>query len=166
MPDAALLLEAARTYRIALGSLADAIVNLLKTGECWAGTPRELLAAVAARKPATQDVLGGWPQTSRGLSGHLTRITPQLRGRGIRIDRPCAGGATILRLTQFKYPPQVRGPGSRAIAERRRHAAIHVSADRDFPADRRWRQEVLGLRVEDVSLDRKTVTFRPHEQRR
>jgi hypothetical protein len=25
---------------------------------------------------------------------------------------------------------------------------------------------VLGLRVEDVSLDRKTVTFRPHEQRR
>jgi hypothetical protein len=90
--DAALLLESARTHRFAPGSLAQAVISFVRACESWQGSAEELLDVLSARKPAI--VVGGWPATVRGLSGHITRVEGQLRASGVHLERVRKGSAT------------------------------------------------------------------------
>lgn len=163
--EAALLLEAARTYRETPSPFARALLRLVGKGR-WEGTTGQLLKALAAARPGgSHSITGGWPDTPRGIAAHLGRLKPFLDDRGIRFEKRAGGGPT--RIVLDRPDPDAPDQGrSSAAADTAGMLPFMYELLATFLLTGGRRSEVLGLRVEDISFDRKTVTFRPNEHRR
>lgn len=85
-------LEAYRVSRedaaeIALESsqVAVALLALLAERTHWTGEAHELLEQLSDYAPRPISQVRGWPQTPRGMSAAVTRLTPALRAKGIEV---------------------------------------------------------------------------------
>jgi len=106
--------------------VATAILELVPNeGEAWSGTATELLHALQPEKPGRS-----WPNSPRGLSGRLTRLTPALRSAGIEVLRSREGrqrtrvltirraSITTVRTVRGLAPaPSHDGSGGRSVDE-------------------------------------------------
>jgi hypothetical protein len=78
--------DAAAATTIEADLVASALSALMDTrNTCWAGTATELLAALAAHVPESQQRGKGWPVQPNLLTGRLRRMAPAMRKIGIMI---------------------------------------------------------------------------------
>jgi hypothetical protein len=67
--------------------LAAPLLSLLKHQGSWQGPARDLLTKLEERVDDQVKHAKGWPRNPRALSGHLTRIAPNLRKMGWILER-------------------------------------------------------------------------------
>lgn len=78
--------------------VAAAVVRMIEARGQWSGTARDLLEVLTP-----QPLPRGWPASPRGLSGHLRRVVPALRGVGIEVIIPQTrtSGGRIIRIEKL-----------------------------------------------------------------
>jgi hypothetical protein len=83
-------------------------------GGRWAGRLKDLLEALEGRVKDEYRKQKGWPRTSRGLRGALTRLAPTFRGVGIAytFTRELRTNLATIEITPVPVtPPDEHGPG-------------------------------------------------------
>ena len=90
--------------------VAQAVIELMASRECWTGSAQELMTALEQGELADGKVRDrlGWPKTPRGMSGELDRTAPILRRTGFTIikgEREGRGRKRIIRIERAAHPP-------------------------------------------------------------
>lgn len=67
--------------------VAQPLLDLLESQGEWVGSSGELLKLLEERLGDQVRRLAGWPKNPRSLSGHLTRLAPNLRAAGWMLDQ-------------------------------------------------------------------------------
>lgn len=71
--------QSANDVALEASTIARPLLELLDEQGAWSGTSSELLAALEGRVSDQVKRQNVWPKTARSLSGHLKRLTPNLR---------------------------------------------------------------------------------------
>jgi len=81
------------------------LIELLRDREGWSGSASELLDAVGERASEQMKRSKSWPKNGRSMSGHLKRLSPNLRAAGwdVEFNRTASRRTwTIQRMTQVE----------------------------------------------------------------
>ncbi|HEX3999203.1 MAG TPA: hypothetical protein VHX65_11680 [Pirellulales bacterium] len=78
--------ESANEVALEASSVARPLLDLLDEQEQWSGTASELLIALEPKVTDQVKRQNGWPKNGRSMSGHLKRLSPNLRAAGWQVD--------------------------------------------------------------------------------
>lgn len=74
--------ESANDMALEASVVARHLLELLESEGKWSGTAKELLAKLEGRLSDPKHPPHGWPKSPRAMTGHLTRLAPNLRAVG------------------------------------------------------------------------------------
>ncbi|MHC4404575.1 MAG: hypothetical protein ACYTG0_33390 [Planctomycetota bacterium] len=100
-------------------TVARPLLDLLREEDEWTGTSCELLEALESRVPDQTKRQQIWPKNPRSMSGHLKRLSPNLRAAGWQIE---FRRESSRRLWWIRRLPESASPD--AFASRLRHSQI------------------------------------------
>jgi len=72
--------------------VGPAVLRFVTVYRSWRGTPTDLLGKLAGLLPDPERTPKKWPGNARALSGHLTRLAPNLRRLGVDLIHGRTGG--------------------------------------------------------------------------
>jgi hypothetical protein len=78
--------ESANELALEASVVARPLLELLDAQGCWQGSASELLTALEERVGDQAKRQHGWPKNPRSLSGHLKRLSPNLRTAGWDVE--------------------------------------------------------------------------------
>jgi len=78
--------ESANELALEASVVAQPLLELLDSQGCWRGSASELLKALEERVDDQAKRQHGWPKNPRSLSGHLKRLSPNLRAAGWDVE--------------------------------------------------------------------------------
>lgn len=78
--------QSANELALEASVVARPLMELLDSQSGWSGSAGELLVALADRVDDQAKRQHGWPKNPRSLSGHLKRLSPNLRSAGWDVD--------------------------------------------------------------------------------
>ncbi len=78
--------QSANELALEASVVARPLLELLEAQGNWSGSAGELLVALAERVDDQAKRQHGWPKNPRSLSGHLKRLSPNLRSAGWDVD--------------------------------------------------------------------------------
>lgn len=79
--------ESANEVALEASVVARPLLDLLEANGDWTGSSGELLKVLEERQGDQTRKLAGWPKNPRSLSGHLKRLSPNLRAAGWVLDQ-------------------------------------------------------------------------------
>lgn len=89
-----------------------ALESLLSINGDWTGTASDLLGALETNATDSAKRSKDWPKDATRLSGHLSRLAPNLRAVGIRIEKEYAQRSRRITLAKAKTPDQTTPPAT------------------------------------------------------
>jgi len=78
--------ESANELALEASIVAKPLLELLDAQRCWQGSSSELIKALEGRVDDQVKRQHGWPKNPRALSGHLKRLSPNLRVAGWNVE--------------------------------------------------------------------------------
>ena len=102
--------ESANELALEASVVARPLLELLDAQGCWQGSASEMLHALAERVDDQAKRQHGWPKNPRSLSGHLKRLSPNLRAAGwdVEYDRTSKKRLwSIERASSASSPPDM-----------------------------------------------------------
>jgi hypothetical protein len=78
--------ESANEVALEASSVARPLLDLLDEQEQWSGTASELLIALEPKVTDQVKRQNSWPKNGRSMSGHLKRLSPNLRAAGWQVE--------------------------------------------------------------------------------
>ncbi len=118
--------ESANEVALEASVVARPLLDLLEAQGDWSGSSGELLKALEVREGEQVRKQSGWPKNPRSLSGHLTRLKPNLREAGWVLDQDRSSKKRSWSIQQAEPAPR---PSSSASSEGQRDS---------MPSDADW----------------------------
>jgi hypothetical protein len=113
--------DSANEVALEASTIAKPLLELLDEQGEWSGSAAELLTALDGRMGDQAKRQHGWPKNPRSMSGHLKRLSPNLRAAGWTLEQDRSGKKrswSIVRSSSVPSPQQHLGESTQAGATR------------------------------------------------
>jgi hypothetical protein len=127
--------ESANEVALEASVVARPLLDLLEAQGEWNGSSGELLKALEEREGEQIRKQSGWPKNPRSLSGHLTRLAPNLREAGWEAISPKKNRTAKTRLWTIR---RLRGDASTSSNPQPSLTASPEDQGDSMPSDADW----------------------------